>query len=82
MSIRAEVNDGGQIELAWFDRNGEPRSQRYHTDDTEGAVLVFRSWLIQEAAEEKKGRFITQQQKETKKAFQTLSKRSPYGSKR
>jgi hypothetical protein len=82
LSIRAEVLDGGQIEISYYDREGSLCKQRYSTHSPECAVLVFKNWLFQEVQEEKQGRFISQQTIEARKAYRDLEARSPHNGKK
>lgn len=75
MTIRIDVISGGKIEVM---RPKGNRSQFLYYNDPDEALIVIKYLLKRDIEKEKKERFVPSISKEARKAFQQLSKGSPY----
>jgi hypothetical protein len=79
MSIRIEIADDGEIRVSRFyvrkDRNF---TSKFHPKRLGEAMWLIRTYLVDDIEAAEAGRFVTQLEKDAKKAYITLSQRSPH----
>lgn len=80
-AIRVQVLPGGEIEIMHAHRRKE-RNTFHRTMHPETARMWFAYWLGVELDAEKKTRFVTQQQKDGRKAYREIERGSPHNGKK
>ncbi len=79
MSIRIEVREGGEIKVSRFyirkERNAD---NRFPPNRLGEAMWLIRHYLVEDLQAAEAGRFVSQLEKDAKKAYIALNQRSPY----
>lgn len=79
MSIRIEILEGGEIQVSRFyvlkERNVDCRFPPNRLGE---AMFLIRHYLVEDLEAAEAGRFVSQLEKDAKKAYIELNRRNPY----
>jgi hypothetical protein len=84
MSLRIEILEGGTIEIMRaYVRKERNFAHKIPPDRLGEAMFLIRHYLVEDLEAAEAGRFVSQLEKDAKKAYITLNQRSPfYGKKK